>query len=107
MKRCLIKVKSCLNSSVKFRALCDTKKILFYSNIKSKVPHDQKNHVICKIKYPTCNGCNIGKTERCLIIRIIEAGTKETEPMFKHLFECEMFKEYYWLHSPLSLFKEK
>ena len=31
-------------------------------------------------------------TERCLITRITEHGTRETEPMFKHLSECELFK---------------
>ena len=36
-----------------------------------------------------------GKIERCLIIRITEHDTKETERVFKHLSECEMFKEYY------------
>ena len=41
-----------------------------------------------------------------LMTRITENGTKETEPMFKHLFEQEMFKECCWLYSLLSLFNE-
>ena len=45
-------------------------------------------------------------TERCLIIRITEHGTKETEPMFKHLSECELFKDCCWLYSLSSLFSE-
>ena len=72
----------------------------FYCNIKDKVPHDQRNHVIYKIKCLGCNGCYIGKTERCLITRIFELGTKETETMFKHLSECEL------LYSLSSLFNE-
>ena len=43
--------------------LYDTKS--FYCNIKDKVPHDQRNHVIYKTKSPGCNDCYIGKTERC------------------------------------------
>ena len=38
----------------------------------------QRNHVIYKIKCSGCNGCYIGKTERCLITRTTEHGTKET-----------------------------
>ena len=57
-------------------------------NIKDKVLHDQRNLVIYKINCPGCNGCYIGKSERYLILLIIEHGTKETEPMFKHFFKC-------------------
>ena len=81
LKRCLKKVKRCLNSNVKLRVLYDTKKMSFYCNIKDKVPHDQRNQVIYKIKCPGCNRCYIGKTERCLITRITEHGTKESEPV--------------------------
>ena len=35
----------------------------------------------------------IGKTERCLIFRMNEHETRDTEPMFKHLSESEIFKE--------------
>ena len=77
--------------------LYTTNKISFYCNIKDKVPCDQMNHVIYKIKCPAGNGCYIGKTERCSIIRINQHGTKQTEPLFKRLFECELFKDCCWL----------
>ena len=77
LKRFLKKVKRCLNSKVKLRVLYDTKKISFYYNIRDKVPHDQKNHIIYKIKGPGCNECYIGKTERCLITRITEKKKKK------------------------------
>ena len=91
----------------------------FYCNIKDKVPHGQRNHVIYKIKCPGCNDCYISKTERCLmmfmndgkiinyerclITRITDHGTKETEPMFKHLFQWELFKDCCWMYSLLLL----
>ena len=50
--------------------------------------------------------CYIGKTERCLITRITEHGTKETELMFKNLSECELFKDCCWLYSLSSLFSK-
>ena len=87
------KVKRCLNSNVKLRVLYDTKKMAFYCKIKYKVPHDQRNHVIYKIKCPGCNSRYIGKTESCLITRITGHGTKETEPMIKQLSECELYKD--------------
>ena len=74
--------------------------------------------VIVKIKFlitkgttlftmcPCCNGCFIDETERCLITRITKHGTKEIEPMFKHLSGCEVFKDCYCLYSLLLLFSE-
>ena len=45
------------------------------------------------------------KTERCLISRTNEHGTRDTEPVFKHLLECEMFKETCTLYALPSLYK--
>ena len=70
--------------------LYEKNKISFYSNSKDKVPNDTRNHAIYKIKLLGCNGCHIGKTERCLITRITEHDTKETGHLFKCLSECEM-----------------
>ena len=64
-------------------------------------------NVIHKIKCPGCNGCYIGKTERCLTTKITEHVTKETEPMFKHLSECELFKDCCWSYFLLPLFNEE
>ena len=79
------------------------RKCHFTAIFKDKAPHDQRNHIIYKINCPGCNVCYIGKTEKCLITRITEHGTKETEPTFKHLLECEMFKDCCWLYSLSSL----
>ena len=108
LKLCLKKIKRCLNSNVKFRVLYDTKKMSFYCNIKEKVSHDERNQVIYQIKCPAIiksSGCYIGQTERCLTTRINEHGTKETEPMFKHLPECESFKDCCWLYSLMRFYK--
>ena len=54
--------------------------------MKDKVTCDERNHAIYKIKCPGCKICYIGKTERCLITRITEHGTKETSSVsFKNL----------------------
>ena len=49
----------------------------------------------------------MGKTERCLTIRINEHSTKEIKLMFKPLFECELLKDCCWLYSLSSLLWSK
>ena len=48
----------------------------------------------------------IGKTEKCLISCMNEHRTRDTEPIFKHLSECEMFKETCNLWALPSLYNE-
>ena len=103
---CLMKIKRCLKINVKFVVIYDTKKISFYCNVKDKFPHEQKNNIIYRITCPDCGGKYIGKTERCTISRMSEHGTPDTEPMIKHLSECEMFKKTCNLYALQSLNNE-
>ena len=59
-----------------------------------------------RITCPGCGGKCIRKTERCLISCMNKHGTRDTEPMFKHLSECEMFKETCNLNAFSSLYNE-
>ena len=88
VKHCLKKIRCCLKINVKFAVFYDTKKILFYFNVKDKVPHEQRNNIICRITCLGCGGKYIRKTERCLISRMTEHGTRDIEPLFQHLLEC-------------------
>ena len=85
VKHCLKKIKRCLKINTKFVVVYDTKKISFYCNVKDKVPHEQRNNIVCRISCPGCGEKYIGKTERCLISSMNEHGTRDTKPMFKHL----------------------
>ena len=76
-------------------------KISFYCNVKAKVPQEQINNITYRIRCPGRGGKYIGKTERCFISRINEHGT-----MFKHLSECEMFKETCNLYALPLLYNE-
>ena len=96
----------CLKINVKFVVIYDSRKIAFYCNVKDKVPHEQRNNIIYGIRRPGCGGKCIGKTEICLISRMNEHGTRETEPMFKHLSERGMFKETCNLYAFPSLHHE-
>ena len=44
---------------------------------------------------------------RCLISRMNEHGKRESEPMFKHLPECGMFKETCNLDALPSVYNEQ
>ena len=57
----------------------DTKEISFYCNVKNKVPHEQINNIVYRIRCPGCGGKYIGKTKTCLRFRINEHGTRDTE----------------------------
>ena len=106
VKHCLKKIRSCLKINVKFVVICNTKEISFYCNAKDKVPHEQRNKIY-RITCPGCGGKYIGKTKRCLISRMNGHGIRDTEPMFKHLSECEMFKETCNLYAVPSLYNER
>ena len=104
LKGCLKKFKCYLNSNCKFRVLYYTNKVSFYCNIKDKVPHVQRNHMIYKIKWRGSSGCYTGKIEM-FNSQNYWHGTKETETVFKYLVECELLKHCCW-YSLLSLFNE-
>ena len=106
VKHCLKKIRRCLKINVKFGVIYDAKKISFYCKAKDKVPHQHRNNIIYRITCPGCGGRYIEKTKRCLISYMNEHGTRDTEPMFKHLPECEMFKETCSLYALPSLYNE-
>ena len=87
VKHYLKNIRRCLKINVKFVVIYDTKKISFYCNVKDKVPYEQRNNIIYRIRCPGCGVKYIAKTERCPIFRMNEHRTRDTEPMFKHLSE--------------------
>ena len=106
-KHCLKKINCSLKIDIKFVVIYDTKKFSFYCNVRDKVPHEQRNNIIYRITCPGCGEKYIGKTERCLISRMNEHGKRENEPMFKHLSECEIFKETCHLYALPSVYNEQ
>ena len=47
---------------------------------------------IYKIKCPGCGEDKIGKTDRCLQLRLLEHETRNDQPMFLHLTQCQLFQ---------------
>ena len=71
-----------------------------------KIKFLMSREITYRITCPGCGGKCIRKTERCLISCMNKHGTRDTEPMFKHLSECEMFKETCNLNAFSSLYNE-
>ena len=66
-----------------------------YCSTKDKIPSDQRSNVIYEINQSPGFGCTyIGKTDRCLSIRLSEHGTRDDQPMFRHLSSCDKFIDY-------------
>ena len=71
-----------------------------------KIKFLMSREITYRITCPGCGGKCIRKSERCLISCMNKHGTRDTEPMFKHLSECEMFKETCNLNAFSSLYNE-
>ena len=61
---------------------------------KDKIPICQRANVIYKLSCPGSGEKYVGKTDRCLITRLLEHGTREDQPMFQHLSRCDSFHDY-------------
>ena len=64
-----------------------------FCNTKNIISVDQKYNVIYRITCPGCFQEYVGKTDRNLITRIDEHGTKVDQPMYQHLSNCSGFNE--------------
>ena len=91
--KCLIrKLRRFLLTNVNIVARYNNKKISFICTTKDKIPIDQKSNVIYEITCPGCDQKYIGKTDRCLGLRMDEQGRRNDQPMYNHLINCSKFK---------------
>ena len=66
---------------------------MFCSN-KDHIQFQQKANVVCRITCPGCYNKHIEKTDRNIITRMDNNGTKPDQPMHQHLTNCDQFAEY-------------
>ena len=99
VRSCFRKVRKLLKPNVKIIVRYNSKKLSFMCSTKDKIPDEQRSDVIYEITCPGCGGKYIGKTNRCLITRMAEHGTKFDQPMYRHLSSCDSFKYYVNLFS--------
>ena len=98
VNRLVRRLKRCFKEPVCFKNFYQAKKLsLFWIN-KDPNPMYLKSHVIYKLTCPACNAEYIGKTDRCLRVRLDEHNSDYNSAMFQHLHSCEAFKfSFLWL----------
>ena len=69
----------------------DRKKVAFFCSNKDPVPVSLQSHVIYQFECPGCKAKYIGKTNKCLELRLNEHSDFRTSAVGKHLYECEYF----------------
>ena len=62
------------------------------SNTEDPTPMYLWSHVIDKLTCPACNAEYMGKTDRCLRVRLDEHSSDHNSAMFQHLHIWEVFK---------------
>ena len=83
LKNSLIrKLKISFKENVKFKTVYKTNKLSIFCNTKDSISVEQKSNVICSIPCPCCFQKYVGKTDRNLITRPGEHGTKVDQPMY-------------------------
>ena len=63
---------------------------MFYSS-KDQIPTDQKANLIYRFTCPGCNEKYVGKTDRNIITRLHEHGSRIDQPLHIHLTNCDKF----------------
>ena len=94
VKSLVRKLRRYLKKDVRIITRYRNKKLSMFCSTKDKIPFGQRSNVIYEIDCPGCGGKYIGKTERCLSLRLTEHGTRNDQPMFRHLKECSKFIDY-------------
>ena len=93
--KCLTrKLRRYLKKNTRIVVRYKSKYLSFLCSTKDKVPLEQKSNVIYEIQCPGCGEKYIGKTDRCVKIRMDEHGTRIDQPMYRHLTACSEFIEY-------------
>ena len=104
VKTCVKKLHRFLKPEFKIDVKYKTNNISMFCPKKDQTNWKQKSNVIYEITCPSCKQKYIGKTDRCLLIRIKEHGMREDQPMFQHFMKCEQFKDEFYMFNLPSIF---
>ena len=91
------KLKRSFKENIKFKTVYKTNKLSMFCNTKDSISAEQKSNVIYGITCPGCFQKYVGKTDRNLITRLDEHGTKVDQPMYQHLSNCSAFNDHIML----------
>ena len=87
------KLKRSFKENIKFKTVYKTNKLSMFCNTKDSISAEQKSNVIYGITCPACFQKYVGKTDRNLITRLDEHGTKVDQPIYQHLCNCSAFND--------------
>ena len=90
------KLKRSFKENIKFKMVYKTNKLSMFCNTKDRTSAEQKS-VIYRITCPDCFQKYVGKTDRNLITRLDEHGTKIDQPMYQLLSNCSAFNDHIML----------
>ena len=65
-----------------------------FCNTKDNISVEQKSNVIYRITCPGCFQKYVSKTDRNVITRLNEHGTKIDQPMYQYLSNCSAFSDH-------------
>ena len=68
-----------------------TKNLSMLCSSKDQIPTNQKENLIYRFTCPGCNEKYIGKTDRNIITRLHEHGSRIDQPLHIHLTNCDKF----------------
>ena len=94
VKSLVRKLRRYLKKDTRFVIRYKNKTLSFLCSTKDKIPTEQRSNIIYEITCPGCGGKYIGKTDRCVSIRLGEHGTRIDQPMYRHLTSCTDFIDY-------------
>ena len=92
------KVQTNLSRKLNIRVIYTTNKLSKFCSVKDKIPEDQRNNVIYKMRCPGCGEVYVGKTECCFGKRLEEHGLRPDQPLHQHLRSCGEFNYLVRLH---------
>ena len=72
----------------------DTKEVVFFCSNIDPVPVSLQSHIRYQFECPGCKAKYIGKTDRCLELRLNEHSDFRTSAVGKHLYEREHFHHF-------------
>ena len=88
VKNRLKKIQRYLTVHVNFIVIYDTKKFSYFLSNKDKIPNLSKSNVVYEVKCPGCSATYIGKTERCLQLRLSEHINPTKSAIGQHFHNC-------------------
>ena len=63
-----------------------------FQSCKDKTPNEYQSSVVYQFSCPSCKSSYIGKTDRCLFIRLKEHSTRDSSEINAHINSCELFQ---------------